>query len=131
LKLVDTSGLYCYYNRDDPQHNVATGVMNKRERKLINSDVLAEFTALAEARGMPRPSALGFAGDLLDAPDISVIWVDESLHRSALDFLQNRLDKTYSLCDAVSFVLMRSHGINEALTTDRHFVQEGFTKLLD
>ena len=131
MKLVDTSGLYCYYNRDDPQHKVATRVMNKRERKIINSYVLAESTALAEARGLPRSSALNFATDILNAPDISVIWVDESLHRSALDILHSRLDKTYSLCDAVSFVLMRSHGINEALTTDHHFVQEGFTKLLD
>ena len=39
-------------------------------------------------------------------------------------------DKTYSLCDAVSFLLMRERGITEALTTDRHFEQEGFVRLL-
>ncbi|MEH2312972.1 MAG: hypothetical protein V7K35_16570 [Nostoc sp.] len=38
--------------------------------------------------------------------------------------------KTYLLCDAVSFVLMRRQGIMEALTTDKHFEQEGFTRLL-
>ena len=41
-----------------------------------------------------------------------------------------RQDKTYSMCDSVSFVLMRQRGITEALTTDRHFEQEGFTRLL-
>ncbi|WP_289501249.1 hypothetical protein [Gloeocapsopsis sp. IPPAS B-1203] len=41
-----------------------------------------------------------------------------------------RQDKTYSLSDAVSFVLMRQHGITEALTIDRHFEQEGFVRLL-
>ncbi len=40
------------------------------------------------------------------------------------------MDKTYSLCDAVSFVLMRLEGITEALTTDHHFEQEGFVRLL-
>ena len=45
-------------------------------------------------------------------------------------FAKARPDKTYSLCDAISFVLMRRQGIQEALTTDRHFEQEGFRKLL-
>jgi len=44
--------------------------------------------------------------------------------------LQNRQDKTYSLCDAVSFLLMRERKITEALTTDIHFEQEGFIRLL-
>jgi predicted nucleic acid-binding protein len=35
-----------------------------------------------------------------------------------------------SSCDRVSFVTMRQYGITEALTTDRHFEQEGFVRLL-
>ncbi|MBM4082592.1 MAG: type II toxin-antitoxin system VapC family toxin, partial [Planctomycetes bacterium] len=58
------------------------------------------------------------------------VWVTEELHRRALTFLQARPDKTYSLSDAVSFVLMRDRGIRDALTTDRHFDQEGFVRLL-
>lgn len=56
--------------------------------------------------------------------------MDESLHRAALELLGVRPDKSYSLCDAVSFILMRRNGISEALTTDRHFAQEGFVRLL-
>jgi predicted nucleic acid-binding protein len=41
-----------------------------------------------------------------------------------------RQDKTYSLCDVVSFILMRQRGVAKALTTDRHFEQEGFVRLL-
>jgi uncharacterized protein len=52
------------------------------------------------------------------------------LHQEAMDLLLARQDKTYSLCDAVSFVLMRRRGIGDALTTDRHFEQEGFVRLL-
>ncbi|MFM7787585.1 MAG: VapC toxin family PIN domain ribonuclease, partial [Microcystis panniformis] len=54
----------------------------------------------------------------------------EPLHRAAVKLLMARQDKTYSLCDAVSFLLMRQFNINEALTTDRHFEQEGFHRLL-
>ena len=56
--------------------------------------------------------------------------LDEALHRTAFALVQARQDKTYSLCDAVSFVLMRERGIREALTTDKHFEQEGFQRLL-
>ncbi len=51
-------------------------------------------------------------------------------HSYVLAELLERQDKTYSLCDAVSFVLMRQRNISEALTTDHHFEQEGFRQLL-
>jgi predicted nucleic acid-binding protein len=57
-------------------------------------------------------------------------WINEEIHIKAFNLLKDRLDKSYSLCDAVSFVVMREHGVTEALTTDRHFEQEGFIKLL-
>ncbi len=59
-----------------------------------------------------------------------MVWVDRLLHEEALALLGQRPDKRYSLCDAVSFVLMKRHAIQEALTTDRHFEQEGFTRKL-
>lgn len=66
----------------------------------------------------------------MDDPEIQVFWVDPDLHRAALRLLHSQLDKTYSPCDAVSFLLMRADGITEALTTDRHFEQAGFFRLL-
>jgi len=47
-----------------------------------------------------------------------------------MTLIENRLDKSYSLCDAVSFVLMRERHLNAALSTDKHFEQEGFNRLL-
>ncbi len=41
-----------------------------------------------------------------------------------MDLLTARMDKTYSLCDAVSFILMRERGLSEALTTDKHFCRK-------
>ena len=68
--------------------------------------------------------------DLLNNPKIEVVWVDETLHQAAVALLQSRPDKTYSLYDAVSFLLMQQYGITDALTTDHHFEQEGFARLL-
>lgn len=127
--LLDTSGLLCYHHHDEPQHADAENYFESSLLKLTHSYVLAEFVPLCQTRGLPRVAALAFARDLLNNPLIEFIWVDEQLHRSALALLQARVDKTYSLCDAVSFLLMRQHGVGEALTTDRHFEQEGFTRL--
>ena len=84
----------------------------------------------AHARRLPRLAALTFVADLLDNPDIETVWVDEPLHREALSLLFARPDKAYSICDAVSFVVMRQCDLSDALTTDHHFEQEGFRRLL-
>lgn len=104
--------------------------MDSASYGLTHNYVLAEFVVLALVRRFPRQSTLAFISDLINNPDIEVVWVDESLHREAVDLLMKRSDKTYSLCDAVSFVLMQQRGMSEALTTDHHFEQEGFRRLL-
>jgi predicted nucleic acid-binding protein len=128
--LLDTSGLLCLHHQAEPFHDEACRAYRVAHVWLTTGYVLAEFVALAQARRFPRQPALEFVTDLVANPDIETVWPDESLHQNAIALLQGRLDKTYSLCDALSFVLMRQRKPSEALTTDRHFVQEGFRKLL-
>ncbi|AFZ44351.1 hypothetical protein PCC7418_2195 [Halothece sp. PCC 7418] len=130
MLLLDTSGLLCYLHQAEPQHEQAVEYFNLANQSLTHSYVLAELIALAEVRRFPRLPTLNFMNDLLEHPDIEVVWVDELLHCQGMTLLMERVDKTYSLCDAVSFVLMQKRGITEALTTDRHFEQEGFIRLL-
>ncbi|NDJ20197.1 PIN domain-containing protein [Nostoc sp. B(2019)] len=128
--IIDTSGLLCLHYQTEPLHTEACTAYKRATIRLTHSYVIAEYVALATARRFPRSSVLAFVVDLLDNPDIETVWVDEPLHRTAVDLLMKREDKTYSLCDALSFVLMRQRGITEALSTDRHFEQEGFIRLL-
>ncbi len=127
---LDTSGLLCFHHRVEPQHAEAVQYFRSASRRLTHSYVLAEFVALAQARKLPRLPALAFMADLQDNAAVEVVYVSEMLHRTALDFLQQRSDKPWSLCDAVSFLLMAQEGILEALTTDHHFEQAGFVRLL-
>ncbi len=46
-----------------------------------------------------------------------------------LTFRQQYADKSFSLADCVSFVVMRQRGMERALAFDRHFIQAGFQKL--
>ncbi len=128
--LLDTSGLLCLHHKPEPFHDQACALYKQAHVRLTHSYVLAEFVALATTRRLPRLPALTYVVDLLENPDIETVWIDESLHREAMTLLLSRQDKTYSLCDAASFILMRQRNLAEALTTDRHFEQEGFRKLL-
>ena len=128
--LLDTSGLLALLHRGEPQHHRAVQAYDTAQRKITHSYVLAELIPLANVRGIRRDLALDFSLQLLAAREVDTVWVSDSLHREALGLLAARSDKGYSLCDAVSFVLMRQRGIFESLSTDHHFEQEGFLRLL-
>ncbi len=91
---------------------------------------MAEYVALGLIRGLPRNILLQVSNEILSDRSVEIFWVDESLHLRAIEHLLSRADKMYSLCDAVSFVLLRERHLSEALTTDKHFEQEGFVRLL-
>lgn len=128
--LLDTSGLLCYFNANDSLHRLAAQSFTDARWRVIHNYVLAEFVALSQARRLPREDSLAFAGALTDDPKVDLHWVDRPLHNEAMQLLETQLDKTYSLCDAVSFALMRRLGLLDALTTDHHFEQAGFRRLL-
>jgi predicted nucleic acid-binding protein len=127
---LDTSGLLCHQYTDEIQHLPALRLFESSGRKLTHSYVLAEFLALVTARRLNRAQAVTFLQYLPLHPLVEIIWVDQLLHEQALALIKARPDKAYSLYDAVSFVLMKERGLLEALTTDHHFEQEGFRRLL-
>jgi predicted nucleic acid-binding protein len=60
-------------------------------------------------------------------PQHDVIQVDAALESEAVErWMRARADKTYSLCDAVSFEVMRREKISKALAYDRHFASAGY-----
>ena len=128
---LDTSGLLCIHDQDDFRNASAVKIFTGAKQLLTTNYVLAEFVPLSHSRGKQRQETLSFINDFLEVPRLKLIWVNEDLHQQAFALLQKRLDKNYSLCDAVSFVVMSERGIIEALTTDKHFEQEGFIKLLE
>ncbi|HYJ89267.1 MAG TPA: PIN domain-containing protein [Pyrinomonadaceae bacterium] len=128
--LIDTSGFFSIHDRAEKQHHRAQELYQNSQSRLTTSYILAEYVALALVRGLARKRVVAFSEEVLHDESVEIVWVNEDLHRNGLDLLRQRPDKTYSLCDAVSFVLMRERGETEALTTDRHFEQEGLVRLL-
>lgn len=128
--LIDTSGFLSLHDGGEPFHRLAIDSFDAFSRHFTTSYILAEYTALAQIRGIARGPIIEFSQRILVDDSIEIIWIDEPTHRDAVELLANRFDKNYSLCDAVSFVCMRKLEIDEALTTDKHFIQEGFLRIL-
>lgn len=129
--LLDTSGLFAFLDVRDHNHAAAATLLDAAPLRLTHSYVLAELVALAGARRLAQPVTLAFVETVADHADFEVVWVTELDHRAGMALLRDRPDKRYSLCDAISFILMRRRGLADALTTDHHFEQEGFARLLN
>lgn len=127
---VDTSGLMCFMNASESFHPEAVRWFNSGRRLLTHNYVLSEFVALAHSRRMPRRRSLEFVRDLRTSHAVEVFFIDEAFHDRSLVFLEARLDKSWSLCDAAAIVLMGDRRISDVLTTDHHFDQAGLGRLL-
>ena len=114
---LDTSGLFSMHHEKEAFSDGAQALFESAGAKLTHSYVLAEFVALSLARGLPRSTTLPWLRALLGHPQVEVVWVTSALNEEAMSLLESRLDKQFSLCDAVSFVLMKQRGMREALTT--------------
>jgi hypothetical protein len=71
-----------------------------------------------------------FMEDLAADADMTVLSADQLVFDRAVALFNERPDKEWSLTDCTSFVVMQEYGLTEALTSDHHFQQAGFTALL-
>lgn len=55
--------------------------------------------------------------------------INEALFYQGWQYFKQHTDKSYSLTDCISFLVMEQLKIRTALTFDKHFVQAGFKRL--
>jgi predicted nucleic acid-binding protein len=67
---------------------------------------------------------------LKNDPNVTFVPATDDLFRKGFDLFSSRSDKSWTLTDCISFIVMEEAGLTEALTGDRHFVQAGFEALL-
>ena len=132
---IDTAGWACFLDGDAPLHNDAVSIYQQaaagRRRSVTTNYVLTELVALLSSRlRLPRATLIEIVDELQSAPDLEIVHITPELHTAAWALLKARPDKDWSWVDAASFVVMIDRGITGALTTDHHFEQAGFTRLL-
>lgn len=100
--------------------------------RLFTTDaVLTEFlNALADKGPLIRAAAVKMVEAIRSNSQVTVVPQSRRAFSRSLAFYKSRPDKGYSLTDCGSMLLMRERHLSEALTTDRHFEQEGFVALL-
>jgi uncharacterized protein len=116
---------------DDQNHKSAS----QHWRKLLKSPpqlvttsyVFDEVVTFLNSRAR-HEKAVEVGTNLIQTDSIELIHVDEALFYEGWEYFQKHKDKTYSLTDCISFVVMKQRGIKAALTFDRHFGQAGFDK---
>ena len=59
-----------------------------------------------------------------------IVPADSVLLADGLTLYRQRSDKERSLTDCISFVVMQREQLTQAFTSDHHFEQAGFVKLL-
>lgn len=132
---ADTSGWANAFVKTEPYYTKASTLVKQWQqynRHVVTTNyVLSELIPLLTVRlRVPRERGLRYIETLRSVDWIEIVHIDEVLDQEAWKLLAERLDKQWSLVDAASFVVMRERGISEALTTDRHFEQDGFVRLL-
>jgi len=131
---VDTSGFLALWDASDEYHGPALALQReltrKRRRFLTSEYIVDETTTLLLAR-----HSYATAADFLDSAERSewlrLGWVGPDRFFAGASFFRRYADKEWSFTDCVSFTLMREVRIREASTTDHHFEQAGFVRLLN
>ena len=106
-----------------------------------------EFSRSYRGKTMTTEWVLMEVADALSAPDQRSVFLEllehlksdtgliviESGHEMferGVALFAERSDKSWSLTDCISFLVMNDHGLTESLTADHHFAQAGYVPLL-
>ena len=130
---VDTAAWIALLNIDDVWHQEA----HRMRLELVSKNyvfVTTDFILLEVADALCSPKSKKNTADFLhnvyQLRSTRVIPLSQDLFQAGLSLYETRLDKDWGLTDCISFVVMQREGIVEAFTSDKHFEQAGFIRLL-
>ena len=122
---VDSGGFFALLVPEDQSHPRAVELFQQAETdhwRLITTNVVVieTYTLVLVRVRDGRRHAIGFL-DRLERTPCRVERTRLTDETRAVALVRAHRDKDYSLCDALSFVVMERLGIREAIAFDRHF----------
>ena len=131
---ADTAAFVALLIRRDEFHQSANKIMaelSEKDTKLFTTEMVLFELANALSSIEFRARAVILIDELRTLPNVEIVWSSVELFEKAWSLYSERPDKEWSLTDCASFVVMRERGINLAFTSDKHFEQAGFVRLLE
>jgi predicted nucleic acid-binding protein len=128
---LDTAFIQALLNPRDDYHQQAKGLfprVRSASEVWITEAILVEVGNALSA--IDRRGATDFIQQCYRTSNIKVVSVDTALLMTALALYQSRSDKSWGLTDCISFVVMQQQDLVDAVTSDRHFLQAGFRRLM-
>jgi predicted nucleic acid-binding protein len=129
---VDAGAWIAISDSRDKFHQSASEQFRRllHERKILVTTnlVIAEAYIVIRRTGGHKP-AVRFLESIREGVRIRKIYSEAHLEDQAEEILKKFADQDFSLADAVSFVLMKERGIEDAFAFDRHFLTAGFRLL--
>ena len=104
--------------------------LRQRNVRLLTTDFVLLEVADALAAPSSRLRIVTFIDGLRFLPVLEIVPVSQPLLLDGWTLYKQRADKAWGLTDCTSFVAMEQAHITEAFTSDRHFEQAGFRRLL-
>ncbi|WP_448574434.1 type II toxin-antitoxin system VapC family toxin [Trichothermofontia sp.] len=128
---LDTAFIQALLNSRDSYHPQAKTLLPRvraaSEVWLTEAILIEVGNALSASN---RNAAVKFIQKCYQTQNIRVVTIDTNLLDQALNLYQSRPDKSWGLTDCTSFVVMSTHNLTDAVTSDRHFIQAGFRALM-
>ncbi len=132
---ADTAGWANFFIQTEPFHTQAVQLMkqwhSKQTRLITTNYILTELIALfTSPLRVPRETQIKAIETIKTASWVHIIHVDAVMDEEAWQLLTQRQDKNWSLVDCSSMIVMQHRHITSVFTTDHHFEQAGFNKVL-
>jgi uncharacterized protein len=129
---VDSSAWIALADRDDSHHKAAAEacpIILKNYKTLVASNLIIAETYIMLLKALGLQVALEFLERIKASPRILKIYSNEDVETEAERILSKYSDHDFSYTDAVSFAIMKRHGIKKAFSFDKHFTVAGFINL--
>lgn len=130
---IDTAAWLAMLNIDDIWHQQAKQIrleLVKQNYIFITTEFVLLEVGDALCSQVLRKNTANFLHNIYQLKSTKIIILSQNLLQSGLSLYEQRLDKDWGLTDCISFVVMQREQIQEAFTSDKHFEQAGFIRLL-
>jgi uncharacterized protein len=127
---ADTVFFVALLSADDQYHDQAIRLSGTIRSPILTTEFVLLEVANSLRSAFRRQSFSNLWMQLHRDPSIRIIPATSELFSRGHELYESRPDKDWSLTDCISFVVMQSEGIIEALTADHHFEQAGYVRLM-